>query len=136
MLCGEKQDSRTGSCQASTGFRLFSVAISQVVGNNPARCSKADRCSQLDNSLLLSSDTGTSIRWEEAYTGRLKQCQDETKGFANYCLTRLDWRMQRHLFFVPFCNTVDSFCGRAASDSALSLYLDQEKQKDSPERGS
>lgn len=41
--------------------------------------SKADWCSQLDNSLLLRSGTGMNIWWEGAYTGQLEQ-QHETKG--------------------------------------------------------
>lgn len=70
VLCKETQHSRTGPCQAENSLCLFSVDISQVAGNNLAICSKADRCSQLDNSSLPSSDIGTSSRSEEAYAGR------------------------------------------------------------------
>lgn len=54
--CGKKLRCRTGSCQAEPSPCPRSGNISQVEGNKPAICSRAEECSQLASSLFLGSD--------------------------------------------------------------------------------
>lgn len=76
------ETSKTRLCQAKARLWLLSVAVSQMAGSTLAICSRADPCSQLEHSWLLSSGI-KSIRWEGARTGSLKQQQDEPKGWQH-----------------------------------------------------
>lgn len=69
-------------CQAKARLCLLSVAVFQVAGSTVAICSRAEPCSQLEHSWLLSSGI-RSIRWEGARMGSLKQQQDEPKGWQH-----------------------------------------------------
>lgn len=97
-FCEEKQLSKTRLCQAKSRLWLLSVAVSQVAGSTLAICSRADPCSQLEHSWLLSSGI-RSIRWEGARKSSLKQHRDEPKGCQHpgrslLCLRRLGQRKQ------------------------------------------